>query len=193
MAIKFVLTLTAAYALTATTLGIRPATAAEWGLGPLLADIAKSNGGVARFAERKFVAALDTPVDTTGELVFVKPARLEKRTLKPRPETLILDGDDMIVDRNGTRRTFSLKQLPEAVAMVESLRATLAGDRATLEGVFNVALDGSAARWSLMLTPKSAVGARMLKDVRISGEQGELNLIELEQTNGDRSVMKVLR
>jgi Outer membrane lipoprotein carrier protein LolA-like len=169
------------------------ALAADWGLGPLLADIAKGNSGVARFAERKFVAALDTPVDSSGELVFIKPARLEKRTLKPRTETLILDGDDLIVDRNGTRRSFSLKQLPEAVAMVESLRATLAGDQVTLERVFTVALEGSAARWSLLLAPKSVPGARLLKEVRISGERGELNLIELDQTNGDRSVMRVLR
>ena len=169
------------------------AAAADWGLAVLLEDIAMSNAGVARFAERKFIAALDTPVDTTGELVFIKPARLEKRTLKPRSETLILDGDDMIVDRNGSRRTFSLKQLPQAVALVESLRATLAGDRQTLERVFNSKLEGTAAQWSLLLVPKSAQMGDVLKDVRISGERGQLNLIELEQTNGDRSVMRILR
>lgn len=173
--------------------GMACASAAEWGLTPLLDEIARNNGGVARFAERKFVAALDSPVDSTGELVFVKPARLEKRTLKPRSETLILDGDDMIVERNGSRRTFSLKQLPQAVAMVESLRATLAGDRQTLERVFAVTLEGTSARWSLLLTPKSAQAGDLLKEVRINGERGELNLVEIEQTNGDRSVMKVLR
>ena len=167
--------------------------AADWGLAILLEDIATSNAGVARFAERKFIAALDAPVDSTGELVFIKPARLEKRTLKPRSETLILDGDDMIVDRNGSRRTFSLKQLPQAVAMVESLRATLAGDRQTLERVFSSKLDGTSAQWNLLLVPKTAQMGDVLKQVRISGERGQLNLIELEQTNGDRSVMRILR
>lgn len=173
--------------------GMGGAAASDWGLGALLNDIAKSNGGVANFAERKFIAALDTPVDTTGELVFIKPSRLEKRTLKPRSEILILDGDDMIVERNGSRRTFSLKQLPQAVALVESLRATLAGDRQTLERVFTVVLDGTAARWSLLLTPKSSQIGDVLKEVRINGERGELKLVEMEQTNGDRSVMRVLR
>lgn len=172
---------------------IREVMAADWGLAPLLADIAASSAGKARFVERKFIAALDAPVDSSGELQFVKPARLEKRTLKPRAETLILDGDEMVVERGGSRRVFSLKQIPEALPMVESLRATLAGDRATLERVFVVALDGSAARWNLTLKPKDAAGANLLKEVRISGERGEPNLIEVDQSNGDRSVLRVLR
>lgn len=180
------------------SLGLLPAgqasaQAADWGLPVLLADISRNSGGTARFAERRFVAALDTPVDTTGVLVFVRPARLEKRTEKPRAETLIVDGDDMIVDRNGQRRNFSLRQSPEAAAMIEGLRATLAGDRATLERLFVVALEGSAVRWSMVLTPRLPEAARLLRQVRLSGERADLGLIEIDQSNGDRSVMRVLR
>ena len=170
-----------------------PARAQDWGLSTLLAAIALNSSGSARFVERKFIAALDAPVDSSGELEFIKPARLEKRTLKPRPETMILDGDQLTIERSSNKRSMSLQQVPQAAALVESLRATLAGDRKTLDAIFKVALQGAAPAWTLSLQPLAVSAAQMVKEVRISGAQGDVQLIEIDQGNGDRSVMRVLR
>lgn len=176
----------------ATAASAPAATAAGWNVATLLEEIARTNPPKARFVERRFVAALDEPVDTSGELLFVRPSRLEKRVLKPRPETLVLDGDELIIERGGQRRSFSLRQVPEAGALVESLRSTLAGDRATLERLFVIRLEGSPAQWQLFLDPKGAEASRLLRQVRMSGMRGRVDLIEIDQSNGDRSVMRVL-
>lgn len=183
-------TLPVAWALLLSMTG--PVLAAEWGLVTLLEEIARANPTQARFVERRFVQALDTPVDTQGELAFIRPARLEKRVLKPRAETLILDGDELSIERNGQRRSFSLRQMPEAGALVESVRATLAGDRATLERLFTARLEGPSTQWLLVLEPKEVDARRILRQVRMSGIGGRVDLIEIDQSNGDRSVMRVL-
>ena len=97
-------------------------------LGTLLATIARQTVPRAKFYERKHIALLDTPVDSTGDLLFVAPSRLEKHTLSPQAESMVIDGDTLTLTRGGTRRTMSLQQLPEAAPLVDSLRATLAAD-----------------------------------------------------------------
>lgn len=169
-----------------------PARAGDWGLAPLLQDIAAHSAAKVRFVERKFISVLDAPVDSSGELQFVAPARLEKRTLKPRAELLVLDGDQLTIERQGARRTLSLQQMPEAASIVESLRATLGGDRTTLERNFRVTLKGSREHWNLSLKPIGQRAAGLVSEVRITGQQGQVDLVEVDQADGDRSVMRVL-
>ncbi len=43
------------------------------------------------FVEQHFLALLKRPVESSGELIYDAPDRLEKRTIEPRPETLVLE------------------------------------------------------------------------------------------------------
>lgn len=160
-------------------------------LGTLLATIARQTVPRAKFYERKHIALLDTPVDSTGDLLFVAPSRLEKHTLSPQAESMVIDGDTLTLTRGGTQRTMSLQQVPEAVPLVDSLRATLAGDQPALERTFHVTLSGTARHWSMRLVPLQARAQRIVREVRLSGEGGWVNLVEIDQTDGDRSVMRV--
>ena len=75
-----------------------PAQAAEWGIEQLMQSMAQIRSGHATFVEKKYIAMLDKPVESSGELFFSAPGRLEKRTLKPRPESMLLDGTTLTVD-----------------------------------------------------------------------------------------------
>ncbi|MFU8765517.1 MAG: Asp-tRNA(Asn)/Glu-tRNA(Gln) amidotransferase GatCAB subunit B, partial [Haliea sp.] len=50
---------------------------------------------------------------------------LEKRTLKPRLETMVLDGDTLTLERGRRKHVLQLKDYPEVAGMIESIRATL--------------------------------------------------------------------
>lgn len=165
----------------------------DWDLARLLREVAAQDNRRRRFVERRFVSALEAPVDARGELRFVAPARLEKRTAAPYAEVLVLDGDQLSVDGPAGRATMSLRQLPEVAALVEGLRAILAGDGATLERVFATTLTGGAADWHLRLVPRDARALRLLAEIRVSGRGGELDLVETDQADGDRSVMRIVR
>lgn len=171
--------------------GAAPAQAADWGLDPLMRALAQNPSGKASFTETKFIALLERPLESSGELLFLAPDRLEKRTLKPRPELMVLAGGQLSIERGRQKHRLALQDYPEVAGMVESIRATLAGDRAALEKVYRLELQGSAERWTLSLTPTEARIAAVLSRIRIEGSGDELRRIDIFQADGDRSEMTI--
>lgn len=168
-----------------------PAHAAEWGIDQLMQGMAQTRSAHATFVEQKYIAILDKPVESSGELSYTAPDRLEKRTLKPRPESMLLDGSTLIVEQKGKRHVLPLQNYPEIVAFIDSIRATLAGDRAALERVYKLDLSGEEQRWTLELQPLSERMKKVVERIRIAGERNELRTIEVRQADGDRSVMTI--
>jgi hypothetical protein len=169
-----------------------PAPLAMQGTGDLdevLAQLAMRKHGHVEFIEQKFIATLDRPIESSGELRFDAPDHLEQRTLKPRPETLILDSGTLTVDRGRTHRTMDMHAFPQVEPLVESIRATLAGDRAALERLFHLEFSGSAARWTLTLVPLESKVKQLVAQVKIDGVHDQLIKVEIRQTDGDRSLM----
>jgi hypothetical protein len=151
--------------------------------------LAARKHGRVEFVEQHFLAVLRRPVESSGELLYDAPDHLEKRTLLPRPENLVLDGGSLSVERGGNRRVLDLHRYPQVQPFVESIRATLAGDRGALERVYRLEFAGSLARWSLTLEPLDRELARVVRQVRIDGSRDELLRVEIRQPDGDRSLM----
>jgi hypothetical protein len=168
-----------------------PAGSAAFGVDQLMATLAQRKSGRVLFTETKYLAILDQPVQSSGELRFTAPDHLEKRTLSPKAENLVLDGDMLTVERDGKRYTMPLQNYPEIAAFIESIRATLAGNRDTLERYYKLGLEGRASRWILTLTPADSRMAAAVSRVRIEGRRDALDQIEIRQADGDRSVMKI--
>lgn len=165
--------------------------AAPLSIAQLMAGLAKSPQGAATFTEKKFISILEQPVESSGELLFIAPARLEKRTLKPKPETMVLDGDTLTLERGRRKHVLQLKDYPEVAGMIESIRATLAGDRKALERVYHLALDGSTERWTLVLTPLDPKVGAVIARIRMEGTKDVVRSVEILQADGDRSLMTI--
>jgi hypothetical protein len=151
--------------------------------------LAMRQHGRVEFVEQQFLAVLKQPVESSGELRYDAPDRLEKRTLKPRAETLVLEGGVLTVERAHSRRVMDLHAYPQVQPFVESIRATLAGDRSALERLFRVEFAGSAARWTLTLIPLESKVKQSVSQVRIDGAHDQLLKVEIRQPDGDRSLM----
>lgn len=184
-----------AFALALLTAVLWPACsmAADWDVGQLMQSLAKVASGRATFVETKYLAMLDRPLQSSGELVYRAPDHLEKRTLKPRPETLVIDGDTLAIERGSRKLSVQLQEYPELAGFLDSIRGTLAGDRKALERTFKLKLEGSAERWQLSLSPLDAKMATTIHLIRIAGSRDNVRSIEIIQTDGDRSVMTVTR
>lgn len=165
--------------------------AASLTLGQLMANLAKHPQGAATFTEKKYLAILDQPVESAGELLFIAPARLEKRTLKPKPESMVLDGDTLTLQRGRRQHVLQLRDYPEVAAMIESIRATLAGDRQALERAYKLALDGSLDSWTLGLVPLDPKVGSIIARIQMDGVRNEVRSVEILQADGDRSVMRI--
>jgi hypothetical protein len=171
-------------------------TAAWSGAPPALNDLDEIMGllamrqhGRVEFIEQQFLSVLSHPIESSGELRFDAPDRLEKRTLKPHAETLVLSGGIMTVERAHSRRVIDLHAYPQVQPFVESIRATLAGDRGALERLFHLDFTGSAARWTLTLVPLESKVKQSVARVRIDGARDQLLRVEIRQPDGDRSLM----
>lgn len=158
-------------------------------LGDLMTSLARRRHGEVSYVEEDYFAVLDRPVKSSGELVYDAPDRLEKRTLKPKPESLVLQGDDLTVRRG--RRTYHLQlsAYPQVAPLVAAVRDTLAGNEAALERVFKVDFKGAADGWTLRLAPLDEEVARKVSGVEIAGAGDEIRSVTISQVDGDRSVM----
>ena len=163
-----------------------------WQLPELMQLLAQNKAGKASFVEKKYIGIIDKPIVSSGELAFTAPDKLEKHTLKPKPESLILDGDSLTVDQPGKNRlTFSLQEHTEVSAFIESIRGTLAGDRLALEKYYTLELTGSAEEWQLVLTPTQKRMAKIISRILIGGAQSSVKTIYFDQSDGDRSEMVI--
>ena len=151
--------------------------------------LAMRRHGRVEFVEQQFLALIDHPVESSGELRYDAPGRLEKRTLLPRVETLVLADGLMTVERGGHRHVLDLHRYPQISPFIESIRATLAGDRSALEKIFRVEFTGSVRFWSLTLVPLDRKIERIVRQVRIDGSEDQLARVEIRQADGDRSLM----
>jgi hypothetical protein len=151
--------------------------------------LAMRRHGRVEFIEQQFLAVLNHPVESSGELRYDAPDHLEKRTVLPRTETMVLAGGVLTVERGARRRKMDLQRYPQIQPFVESIRATLAGDRSALERIFHLEFAGSVQRWSLTLVPLDPQLARIVKQVQIDGSRDQLSRIEIRQADGDRSLM----
>lgn len=167
------------------------AQAAGWDIDTLMRGLAKHEGGRARFVETKTIALLDKPVIATGELNYVPPARLEKRTLTPRQELMVLDGDNLRLERGKQVFTIRLSDQPEALAFVDSLRGTLAGDKAALEKNYKLRLSGSEQKWTLDLLPDDQRIAAFVVRITFGGTKNRVEWIRYLQADGDSAVMTI--
>jgi len=166
-------------------------TTAPTAFDELLQLLAARRHGHVTFTEVQQLAMLDRPLESSGELWYEAPDRLEKRTLKPKAQTLILEHGVLTARRGHRTYVMALRDYPQVVPFVESIRATLAGDRAALERFFRVQFDGTLAAWTLLLVPVDATLAGAVKDIRIEGERDVVRTVEIRQSDGDRSLLSI--
>jgi Outer membrane lipoprotein carrier protein LolA-like len=158
-------------------------------LDDVMSLLAMRQHGRVEFIEQHFLAVLNHPIESAGELRYDAPDRLEKRTLTPHAETLVLSGGVLTVERAHGRRVMDLHAYPQVQPFVESIRATLAGDRRALEQLFHMDFVGTVGRWTLTLVPLDPKVKHAVAQVRIDGVRDQLLKVEIRQPDGDRSLM----
>lgn len=164
---------------------------AAFDVGQLMNELAKHKGGKAKFVEKKTISLLDKPVVSTGEMSYIAPAYLEKRTLTPKPEILILDKDMLSIERDKQKLSINLSNQPEALAFIDSIRGTLTGNRAALEKNYGLYLSGTSDKWVLTLLPSEPKIAALVLRIVVTGSKNQIRSIEYLQADGDRSLMTI--
>jgi outer membrane lipoprotein-sorting protein len=164
---------------------------AAFGFDELMATLAQRRSGEARFAEQRFVSGLDQTLNYTGTLSFTAPDRLARNTLTPRPESFVVEGNQLTLQRGDRVRRVALDSMPELAAMVAAMRGTLSGDGTVLQRYFKATVQGAPARWTLTLEPLDFRLLGVVRLLRIDGFRADVRVVELQLADGDRSVMTI--
>jgi len=162
-----------------------------WDFARLMAQLAQVQTTQARYSEVRRVAVLQKPLQLSGTLRYERPALIEKRQILPFSEVIRVDGDWLTVEREGKTRSIALLNEPLVGTLVESLRATLAGDGAELERLYSVRVGGTRQRWTLALTPRELEVAGVVKSIGIAGSGSRIVRLEILEPGGDGSVMTI--
>jgi outer membrane lipoprotein-sorting protein len=145
----------------------------------------------ASFTEKKFMSVLDTPLEDSGTLSYTAPDRLEKQTLAPKPESLVVEGKTLTVTKDGDTHNVDLDDYPEVATFIESIRSTLAGNAAMLNSVYTVAFTGTFDHWQIALTPKDPDMQDVVQAITITGSKGKIAGVETRESDGDRTEMTI--
>ena len=172
---------------------INSASAADVDMKSLMLQFAASKNTKAEFTERKYVRILDSPVESSGDLTFQAPDRLEKRTKLPRAETMLVEGNKVSIERGSFKRSMMLDEYVDMASLVKSLTATFRGDQEGIEKYFGWTLSGPVNKWQLVLKPKSSKLFITLREIRFAGEGSYVHTVETTLTDGDWSLMTLGR
>ena len=156
----------------------------------------------ARYDEHRTLRALRTPIETHGTLRFDAPDHLEK-TSDPAvagakaaggADRMAIDGNRLTIDRgpDSAPMVLMLNEHPEIGVLIESIRATLAGDGQALRRVFDISLAGTAADWQIVLQPHDPEQREILQWMRITGHSARITAIDTQQGDGGYSEMTIV-
>ena len=143
------------------------------------------------FTEKKFSSLLSAPVTSSGKLLYRRPDIVEKNIESPRKESYRFVGEELLVTHNGKERRIPLSSQPLLAAFAASLRGVLGGDIVLLRKHYALSLQGDEPSWRLDMTPIDEETLKFVKRVTVSGRAGRVGQIEVRESSGDHSVLKV--
>jgi outer membrane lipoprotein-sorting protein len=159
----------------------------------LMKQLSSTTYNTVHFTERKYLHSLSKPLELSGLLKYEAPDHFVKETLQPRPETMTIDGGTLTIERGGKSRTLQLQDYPMMQAFIECIRGTMRGDLSGLSQYYNLDLSGDQQHWQITLLPKDTRLQKVIQTILISGNANHIDVVEIRQAKGDRSVMNIVR
>lgn len=157
----------------------------------ILRQVARGAASEVRFTETRTTHLLKVPLTSSGVLRYTRPDRLERETLRPTAEIVVIQGSQVSIDRGGTQSVIALTSGSPATMLIQTLRAVLSGDWRELQSLHEVAASGSIAQWTLLMTPK--MERATVVEIRVAGRGEYVDRIEVLERGGDKTVTALAR
>ena len=171
-----------------------PGYAGEFTIEHVMQSLAKIRVIDSPFVETKKSMFLTDELELAGTIRYHAPDWLEKTITEPFGETTLIDGDLVTIRKSSDERQvrrYSLDASPVIERIVDSVRATLAGDLPALERHYRANLWGEESAWELLLIPRDPELQEFIEQIRIRGAAGRIVQIETYEADGDESVLRL--
>lgn len=144
----------------------------------------------AEFVQTKQMAALKRPLITTGRLMYSRQHGVLWQIEQPFRMSYIL-GEERIVEigSDGVRRERGVREIPGLAQVGRVFRAMLGANTTALQDYFDVAVQGEASKWDVVLKPRQAQLAQFLTGMQLSGARF-VESITISEAGGDSTQIR---
>lgn len=162
-------------------------------LNAVLDSVAVTPPSRVYFREERHNPMLQDPMMLTGYLEYLGAGVLHKVIQTPFEEALLVDHDQVTIERDGEVRRLALGRSRSLKTILVAIEAILSGDSNKLESIFDYELSGTSDEWSVRLTPISRRIAKHLSSLQIKGGDQALSSIRVDLEAGEWHVIHILR
>lgn len=168
-----------------------PAAAGEAADPSALAEIASqlaANPVVrAQFRQEKTISALDRPLVSEGEMIFVAGGGISWQIEQPYAVTILLTPTTMVERKSGgSERRYDMAANPFFRSLTRTFFAVMGGDVDSLHDQFVVETLPAEHGWDLHLTPKDPALARAISAIEVKGSRF-VEEVRIREARGDGS------
>lgn len=139
------------------------------------------------FEQSKYIADLETSLESSGDFSFVTDEGLRWNIVRPVPTQLRITANEIVEEQNGEEvMRMDVDDQPMTRAISEVFFAIFGGDWDKLAERFTVRPIQEESPWRFELEPKDEMLRSYLSSIELQGED-YLEVLILSETNGDRT------
>ena len=170
----------------------------SWTVKRLMWELSQVSYARLNFVESRQSMFLSTDMIIKGNIQYRAPDHIEKVTVSPMSEKIVVDGDTMLVEKLGFAKDhnvvvvtqhYSIESHPVLKATVGSIRNILAGNSEILGEYYEMSISGQCENWTLELTPRTVEISDHTQKIILSGNESSILRYVTIQADGDESVM----
>ncbi len=169
-----------------------------WDISRLMHQFPKTVHAKLVFRETRSSAFLVTDLVTTGSIEYRQPDYIEKNTVSPIAEKIVVNGNYVSIEKVVHQRKgedvvqvqkYPIQSHPVLATAVTNLRAMLGGDTSRIRKDFEIKLDGSRADWQLKLTPTNPEILQYFDRIILHGRDARIQKVVSILSDGDQSML----
>lgn len=177
-----------------------PLATAEWTVTDLLSVRSEVVETHASFIQDRHSLLLNEPLRSRGRLHYRAPGFLLQEIDAPFASRTVLDGDTLLMWRDGREVSMSLRRSGRVGLYARALRGVLSGRIGDIAGRFRIDLSGTEERWTLRLTLRDDLSSHDGRNghvasaqpyVEVRGRREKLRRIEVRESPTERTVMEI--
>ena len=174
------------------------AAGSSWTVKRLMWELSQVSFARLTFVETRQSMFLSTDMVIEGNIQYRAPDHIEKVTVSPMSEKIVVDGDTMLVEKLVYTRNhgavvetkhYSIESHPVLKATVGSIRYILAGNSEMLGEYYEMSISGQCENWTLELIPRTVEISDYAQKIILSGNESSILRYVTIQADGDESVM----
>lgn len=156
----------------------------------ILAAVAAAPKPPRAFVETVRSRWLQQPQVQTGFVKLEADGTLTKITREPEPMIVRIGEDALTLTRSDGQQRNLPATRSDIAALLVGLRGLLLGDAPALQTHYALQADGPADAWSLTLSPLDADLAKRLKQITVTGREGNIDTVRMIEPDDDERLLE---